>query len=80
MKLVCISDGGFKDLLTKFKIYNIDTVKSAKNENLYVIYGDNNQTILIGEIKYHPFFITLKEYRQQQINKILDNHNHESSM
>jgi hypothetical protein len=66
MKVICINDvpTGKNILITKGKVYDVINLTLL---NDYVIICDNGETNSMGRAR----FITLEEYRDQQINKLI---------
>lgn len=65
-KVLCIEQFDYINI-TKGKLYTLDTIY-GETDTLYWIKDDYDN--LRGLDKY--LFITLEEYREQQINKILE--------
>ena len=66
MKVICIEDkdidGKLHPLLTLNKVYDANI-----EDTIYIINGD----FIFDKISYKHFFITLEQYREQQLNQIL---------
>ncbi len=70
MKVVCIKNTAWDKIwsLTINKIYNVEHARYDFEPYLYILKDDENANGVYPK----DWFITLEEYRNQQINKIIE--------
>ena len=74
-KYVCIDNSnGHYNFLIIGNIYNVKKIEIGRSNN-YIIYQDHLLPIPFLEKIFNRLFISLSEYRNIKINKILNNEN-----
>ena len=69
-KLICIEEFGIRDYFKRNNVHKIDEL--AYNGEIIYYKIDNYWFTNIGSYKIDKYFITLAEFREKRINKILE--------
>ena len=69
MKIVCVYNANYEKKLTIGKIYDAEYINPTEGYNAYSIFKCDDG---VGRNFIKGRFITLAEYREKQLNSILD--------